>query len=122
MINKLISLALLIFFLTTGYGYSDSQFLFPKKKPSIFKKIERNIASEIQKNLPQKKPIIQTDDQKDNVIKTKKITEKKIELKKEETVIKKIIKSNQGIYDFLLPKKNQSLIKFSLKKLKNLQF
>ena len=41
MINKLISLALLVFFLTTGYSYSENQFLFPKKKPSVFKKIEK---------------------------------------------------------------------------------
>ena len=41
MTNKLISLVLLIFFLTTGYSYSEDQFLFPKKKPSVFKKIEK---------------------------------------------------------------------------------
>ena len=42
MINKLISLALLIFFLTTNYSYSENQFLFPKKKPSVFEKIKKN--------------------------------------------------------------------------------
>ena len=42
MINKLISLALILFFLTTGYAYSEDQFLFPKKKPSVFKKINKN--------------------------------------------------------------------------------
>jgi len=46
MINKLISLVLLIFFLTAGYSYSEDQFLFPKKKPSVFKKIERTIDSQ----------------------------------------------------------------------------
>ena len=46
MINKLISLALLLFFLTTGYSYSEDQFLFPEKKPSVFKRIERNIVYE----------------------------------------------------------------------------
>ena len=49
MINKLISLALLILFLTTGYSYSENQFLFPKKKPSVFKKFEKNIGSELEK-------------------------------------------------------------------------
>ena len=58
MINKLISLVLLIFFLTTVPSYSEDQFLFPKKKPSVFKKIEKNIVSENSKILPQKKPII----------------------------------------------------------------
>ena len=43
MTNKLISLALLVFFLTTSYGHSEDQFLFPKKKPSVFKKIEKTV-------------------------------------------------------------------------------
>ena len=60
MINKIISLVLLIFFLTSSYSYSEDQFLFPKKKPSVFKKIEINTGSENSKNLPQKKPIIKS--------------------------------------------------------------
>ena len=82
MINKLISLALLVFFFTTGYSYSEDQFLFPKKKPSVFKKIERNTGSEISKNLPQKKPIIKTEIQQDKTNKKKPIEEKKINAKK----------------------------------------
>ena len=66
----------------TGYSYSVDQFLFPKKKPSVFKKIERNIESESWNNLPQKKPIIQTTNQKDKVIEPKKNENKKIEVKK----------------------------------------
>ena len=31
MINKLISLALLTFFLLIGHSYSETQFLYPKK-------------------------------------------------------------------------------------------
>ena len=38
MTNKLISLVIIIFILSTGHNYSDEQFLFPKEKPSIFKK------------------------------------------------------------------------------------
>ena len=41
MTNKLISLAIITFFLSFGYSYSDEQFLFPKEKPSIFKKIKK---------------------------------------------------------------------------------
>ena len=52
MTNKLISLVLLTFFLATNYSYAEDQFLFPEKKPSVFKK---NIKSETFKNLPQKK-------------------------------------------------------------------
>ena len=39
---KLISLVILILFLLSGHRYSNEQFLFPKKKPSIFKNIENN--------------------------------------------------------------------------------
>ena len=41
MTNKLISLVLLTFFLATNYSYAEDQFLFPEKKPSVFKKIIR---------------------------------------------------------------------------------
>ena len=58
MTNKLISLVLLTFFLDSGNSYAEEQFLFPKKKPSVFKKIEINPGSETSNNLPQKKPII----------------------------------------------------------------
>ena len=64
MINKLISLALLVFILTTSYSYSENQFIFPKKKPSVFKKIEKNIGLESVENLPQRKPTIQVGSQK----------------------------------------------------------
>ena len=50
MTNKLISLALLVFFLTAGYSNSQDQFLFPKKKPSVFKNIEKNIGTTDLKN------------------------------------------------------------------------
>ena len=55
MTNKLISLALLVFFLMTSYSHSENQFLFPKKKPSVFKKIDQSANVESLKNLPQKR-------------------------------------------------------------------
>ena len=58
MTNKLISLVIIIFILSIGQSYSDDQFLFPKEKPSIFKKIDKNFISTSSENLPQKKPII----------------------------------------------------------------
>ena len=66
MTNKLISLVLLTFFLATNYSYAEDQFLFPEKKPSVFKK---NLESESLKNFPQKKPIIQTDTEKTKTVK-----------------------------------------------------
>ena len=58
MTNKLISLVIIIFILSIGHSYSDTQFIFPKEKPSIFKKINKNQGESFSSNLPQKKPII----------------------------------------------------------------
>ena len=52
MTNKLISLVLITFFLLISHSYSESQFLFPKKKPSVFSEIKRNIGQDNLKNLP----------------------------------------------------------------------
>ncbi len=78
MINKLISLAILTFFLLIGHSYSETQFLYPKKKPSIFKPIDKISDKKIQSNLPQKKPIIQNGKtQEKQVLEKEKIIEKK---------------------------------------------
>ena len=82
MTNKLISLAILIFFIITGHSYSDNQFIYPEKKPSIFKKIEKNINSKTTTNLPQKKPILQPTTSEQNIVKEKKEIKKKITEKK----------------------------------------
>ena len=87
MINKLISLAILTFFLLIGQSYSETQFLYPKKKPSIFKPIDKSNKQKIQSNLPQKKPLIQND----------KPQEKQV-LKKEE-IIEKIPSDDSNEYD-----------------------
>ena len=94
MINKLISLALLLLFLATSHSYSENQFLFPKKKPSVFKKIEINVSSKKLNDLPQKKPDIIAKNKKKIEIKKDeiKIKEKKdIKLKKKAIMIKLII-------------------------------
>ena len=69
---KLISLVILALFLLFGHSYSEEQFIFPKKKPSIFKSVE-STEKKNSNNLPQKKPIIQ----KETVIKKEKAVEKK---------------------------------------------
>ena len=56
MTNKLISLVI-IFILSIGHSYSDEQFLLPKEKPSIFKKINKDPGKNFSSNLPKKKPI-----------------------------------------------------------------
>jgi soluble lytic murein transglycosylase len=105
MTNKLISLALLTIFLTTGYSYSEDQFLFPKKKPSVFKKVEISISSEKSKNLPQRKPKIQIDLKENNNIKTEQVEKKKIDVKKKQPVLKKETKIIKKLDIFLLPQK-----------------
>ena len=117
MINKLISLVILIFFLTTDYGYSEDQFLFPKKKPSVFKKIETNIASENQRNLPQKKPIIKSEGEKDEQLKKIKVESKKNEIVEKKPVIKKVTKSDQKKNIFLLPEKKPITYKVQSKEI-----
>ena len=100
MINKLISLPLLIFFLTSTNSYSEDKFLFPKKKPSVFKKIEKNISSTNIQDLPQRKPIIQSEVKKDIIIEKKKTSVKKVEPK-----IKSIEKKKKKKALFVFPKK-----------------
>ena len=101
MTNKLISLVLLTFFLATNYSYAEDQFLFPEKKPSVFKK---NVKSESLKNLPQKKPIIQTDTKQNKNVKV-------------ETAEKKEVKITKKISAFLLPKKKPITYKIQSKKI-----
>ena len=105
MINKLISLALLVFILTTGYSYSENQFIFPKKKPSVFKKIEKNIGLESVENLPQRKPTIQVGSQKKTETKIIPGNKKKIKKKAKLDSTKSELDINKHIISFLLPQK-----------------
>ena len=118
MTNKLISLALLVFFLTTTYSYYDDQFLFPEKKPSVFKKIERNIGSENWKNLPQKKPLIKTEVEKNTEIKINDVDNKKIKVKKDKPTLKKEVKIIPKTDVFLLPVKKPITYKVQSKEIK----
>ena len=102
MTNKLISLVLLVLYLTTGYSYSEDQFLFPQKKPSVFKEVQRNIDTENWKNLPQKKPIIGI--KKEKIIKDVQVSKEKKEEEKQ-TVLKKEVKTEHKKQVFLLPQK-----------------
>jgi soluble lytic murein transglycosylase len=117
MTNKLISLALLVFFLTTSYGHSENQFLFPKKKPSVFKKIEKTVKSENLHNLPQKKPIIQTDIKQDKTIKTKQPKIKKTDIIKKVPNIKKETVKKSNVDIFLLPQKKPITYKVQSKEI-----
>ena len=117
MTYKLISLVLLIFFLTTGYSYSEDQFLFPKKKPSVFKKIDTKINTENLSNLPKKKPIIQSESQDNDRLKEKKVGSKKNETVEKKSIIKKADNLNQKKNVFLLPEKKPVTYKVQSKKI-----
>ena len=114
MTNKLISLALLVFFLTAGYSNSQDQFLFPKKKPSVFKNIEKNIGTTDLKNLPQRKPIIQTEAQEKKTLKTDQV-KRKIEIKEKEPVLKKKVEIINDTNLFILPQKKPITYKIQSK-------
>ena len=109
MTNKLISLAILILILSIGQSYSDNQFLLPKEKPSIFKKIDKDFTPSTSVNLPQKKPLInQKKGEKEKAIKKKEIpTKEKKEIKKTETAQKKSL--------FVFPQKKPAIYKTTTK-------
>ncbi len=110
MTNKLISLAILILILSIGQSYSDNQFLLPKEKPSIFKKIDKDFTPSTSGNLPQKKPLInQKQGEKEEAIKKKEEipTKEKKEIKKVETTQKKSL--------FVFPQKKPAIYKTTTK-------
>ena len=83
MTNKLISLVVITFILSIGHSYSEDQFLFPKEKPSIFKKINKDPGKSFSSNLPQKKPVNnQEKEQKKDVNQKQKVVveDKKVDL------------------------------------------
>jgi len=117
MIKKLISLAILTFFLLFGHSYSETQFLYPKKKPSIFKQIDKAENQKIQSNLPQKKPIIQIDKSElKQVLKKEKILEKK-EVKTKEELINKTEEKKIKV-SFVFPQKKPSIYRSKTKGVK----
>ncbi len=96
MLIRLISLVIFLSFLNTSKAVLAEEVIFPKKKPSIFKKIERDI-SKSSVLIPSKKPTIQTEKAQEKIL-----TEKKIEKKEN---VKIIQKKAQLDNNFLLPEK-----------------
>ena len=62
MLNRLISLVFLLSFFKISIVYAETNFLLPQKKPSIFKKSEKQIQESINKNLPVPKPLLEKKD------------------------------------------------------------
>ena len=105
MTNKLISLVIIMFILSIGRGYSDDQFIFPKEKPSIFKKVDKNSSPSSSVNLPQKKPSINHEQKqkKEVIIKNDLKTVEKKEIRKVENIQKK--------NSFVFPQKKPTIYK-----------
>ncbi len=103
MLIRLISLAILLLLIDVNHiGSTDDNFILPKDKPSVFKKIEK--PKTLNKDLvPQSKPIIKTGT-------VKKKDENKEKVKEKTKIIQKIEKK---IIDqsFLLPQKKPKTVK-----------
>ena len=111
MLNKLISLVFLLSFFIIETVFSETNFLLPQKKPSIFKKSQEQIQESISKNLPVPKPKLnKQNDTKAKQTETveKSSNEKNIEIKK--TKVK--------ISSFVYPKKKPITYKVSSKQIK----
>ena len=65
---KLISLVFLLIFLIINKAYAENEFILPAKKPSVFKKIEKNITPKISNELPKKKPNLKIPPSEQNCI------------------------------------------------------
>ena len=103
MLNRLISLVFLLSFLKICTVYSETNFLLPQKKPSIFKKSEIQVQESINKNLPVPKPLLEKkDENKKLIVEEKKEPSKKKEIKLErKEEIKKKISSKSVSYTHL---------------------
>ena len=101
---KLISLVIITLFLLSGHSYSEEQFLFPKKKPSIFKNIKNSKKIDLSENLPQRKPLIKKEED----------IEKSKEVKKEEVAEKKEVEKTVTFTtksSFIYPQKKHDIYK-----------
>ena len=112
MLNKLISLVILLFFLNINVVYSESNFLLPQKKPSIFKETQVEAQKLINKNLPVPKPRL---DKNENVNVTKE--EQKKDLTKNKEVQKTQESKIKFSSTFIFPKKKPITYKVSSKEI-----
>ena len=107
---KLISLVFLLSFLIIDIGHSDTGFLLPSKKPSVFKKIEQSTNLKTDAKLPKQKPILKSPSVEKKVTKENKVIKKET-LKKE-----KIVKID---ISFIFPQKKPASFKTSSKEAKS---
>ena len=99
MLNRIISLVYLLLFFNINAAYSETNFILPVEKPSIFKKTEKQIQDSISQDLPVPKPKLEKkkEDKSKEINKEKKPTENKTVEKKPQKEVK--------ISLFILPQK-----------------
>jgi soluble lytic murein transglycosylase len=103
MLIRLISLVILFIFLSKNIVYSEGiNFVLPKAKPSIFKKIEKTNISEKKLLIPQNKPIQKSE--KIEIIQDKVDVTERL-LKNSTITIKKKITKKKTNSKFLIPQK-----------------
>ena len=118
MLIRLISLAILLLLIDTNHiSLADENFILPKDKPSVFKKIEKPRAPS-KDLLPQSKPIIKTEaTQKKEEVKEK----VKVKTKEEEKIVKKVEKKI-NVDAFVLPQKKPKTIRKTTASVKKSKF
>ena len=118
MLIRLISLAILLLLIDTNHiSLADENFILPKDKPSVFKKIEkpRTTSKDL---LPQSKPIIKTE----TIQKKEEVKEKvKVKVKEEEKIVKKVEKKITTDA-FVLPQKKPKTIRKTTASVKKSKF
>ena len=107
MLIRIISLVILLTLANNKIVFSSENidFIYPKNKPSVFKKIPSIIQNKDSNIIPLEKPIIK---------KTETIT-KEIEKKKEKIESEKIVQKKTNFKSFLLPKKKPTTYKQAAK-------
>ncbi len=106
MLIRIISLAILLAVLNINdVSLADNNFILPKDKPSVFKKIEKKSTSS--DLLPQTKPIIQNKEVSKKIEESNKI-ETKIKKEKEQEIAKP---KKTRITNFIVPKKKPKTVK-----------
>ena len=108
MLNRLISLVILLTFFKVGSVYTgENDFILPENKPSIFKKLEKKILIKKSSIIPYPKPIIKR--QKKELVEQKKIDDSKKSNKK--IIIKNDIAKKENKIVFILPLKKPKTYK-----------
>ena len=113
MLNRLISLVVLFSILNIDSVYSETNFIFPQKKPSIFKKSQKEIQNVLNKNLPAPKPVLEK-----KVDNKPEVSEQK---KDDKELAKKNVKENttKKVSLFVLPQKKPITYKVSSKEIQS---